>query len=77
MKLKAREIRQLSAPELKEKVSSLEEELFNLRFQASMGQLANPLRMRIVKKEIARTATVLREKKTGEKTAAPKTEVKK
>ena len=76
MKLKAHDIRQLSIPELKEKVGSLEEELFNLRFQATMGQLANPLRMRIVKKEIARVATILHEKKTGEKAAAPQTTAK-
>jgi large subunit ribosomal protein L29 len=73
MKMKARDIRQLSVKELAEKASTLEEELFNLRFQAKMGQLSNPLRLRIVRKDIARTRTVLQEKKRGEKaTAAPK-----
>jgi len=72
MKIKARDIRPLSTQELKEKVLSLEEELFNLRFQAKMGQLSNPLRMRIVKKELARTKTVIGEKKRDENTVAPK-----
>ena len=72
MKIKARDIRPLSTQELKEKVMGLEEELFNLRFQAKMGQLSNPLRMRIVKKELARTKTVICEKKRNEISVAPK-----
>ena len=61
--MKATEIRDLSVEEIKEKVHSLEEELFNLRFQAKMGQLSNPLQMKMVKRDIARTKTVLGEKK--------------
>ncbi len=59
--MKAIELRELSTEEVKEKLSEMEEELFNLRFQAKMGQLSNPLRMRIVKREIARVKTVLNE----------------
>ena len=59
--MKARELRELGKEEVKEKLSEMEEELFNLRFQAKMGQLSNPLRMRIVKREIARVKTVLHE----------------
>jgi len=59
--MKAVELRELSTEEVKEKLSELEEELFNLRFQAKMGQLSNPLRMRIVKRDIARVKTVLNE----------------
>lgn len=59
--MKAVELRELSTDEVKEKLSELEEELFNLRFQAKMGQLSNPLRMRIVKRDIARVKTVLNE----------------
>ena len=59
--MKAIELRELSTEEVKEKLSEMEEELFNLRFQAKMGQLSNPLRMRIVKREIARVKTVLHE----------------
>ncbi len=70
--MKTHEMRQLSAKELAERVAGLEEELFNLRFQAKMGQLSNPVRQRIVRKDIARTKTVLTEKTRTEKTAAPK-----
>ena len=59
--MKAIELRELSTEEVKEKLSEMEEELFNLRFQAKMGQLSNPLRMRIVKREIACVKTVLHE----------------
>ena len=40
----------------------LEEELFNLRFQAKMGQLSNPVRLRIVRRDIARVKTLLGDK---------------
>jgi len=59
--MKASELRELSIDEVKEKQSELEEELFNLRFQAKMGQLSNPLRMRIVKRDIARAKTIINE----------------
>jgi len=52
----------LSLKELQEKKSILEEELFNLRFQAKMGQLSNPVRMRMVKRDIARIETMTTEK---------------
>jgi large subunit ribosomal protein L29 len=75
MKLKARDLRTMTIKELGEKAASMEEELFNLRFQASMGQLSNPLRLRIVRKDAARVKTVLGEKIREEKAkaaAAPK-----
>ena len=55
------EIRNLSTAELTEKVAGLKEELFNLRFQLATGQLENPMRIREVKKTIARIKTVQRE----------------
>jgi large subunit ribosomal protein L29 len=61
--MKAKEIRELSQDELSKAIGSLEEELFNLRFQARLSQLTNPLRMRVVKRDIARYKTVLNEKK--------------
>ena len=70
--MKTHEMRQLTAKELTERAAGLEEELFNLRFQAKMGQLSNPLRLRIVRKDVARLNTVLTEKNRGEKTAAAK-----
>lgn len=59
--MKVKEIRALSAVEMDEKVVSLKEELFNLRFQHATGQLENPMRIREVKKTIARIKTVQRE----------------
>ena len=59
--MKVNEIRNLSTAELDEKVAGLKEELFNLRFQLATGQLENPMRIREVKKTIARIKTVQRE----------------
>ena len=60
--MKAALLRELSVAELKEKVDNLEEEHFNLRFQAKLGQLSNPLRLRVVRRDIARAATILNQK---------------
>ena len=59
--MKVNEIRNLSTAELTEKVAGSKEELFNLRFQLATGQLENPMRIREVKKTIARIKTVQRE----------------
>ena len=59
--MKASEIRELSNAELNEKLTELKEELFNLRFQHATNQLENPMRMKEVKKDIARIKTVLRQ----------------
>ena len=63
--MNADKIRGLSAEEQEEKLTSLKEELFNLRFQQATGQLENPLRIREVKKTLARIKTVLHETKRG------------
>ena len=60
--MKASELREFSIPELKEKLSELREELFNLRFLKSIHKLENPMRIRQVKRDIARILTILREK---------------
>ena len=59
--MKAKEIRDLSAEELNQKLASLKEELFSLRFQLATGQLENPMRIKDVKKTIARIKTIQRE----------------
>ena len=56
--MKVNEIRDLSAEELNQKLASLKEELFNLRFQLDTGQFENPMRIKEVKKTIARIKTV-------------------
>ena len=59
--MKVNEVRDMSAGELNQKLASLKEELFNLRFQLATGQLENPMRIKEVKKTIARIKTVQRE----------------
>ncbi len=59
--MKTNNIRDLSKEEVVRKVDTLKQELFNLRFQLATGQLDNPLRIRQVRRDIARTKTILRE----------------
>lgn len=59
--MKPAEIRDLSPVERDDKLKALKEELFNLRFQHATGQLDNPMRLRDVKKSIARIKTIQRE----------------
>ena len=60
--MKITEIRDLSAAELDSKLTGLKEELFNLRFQMATGQCENPMKIREVKKSIARIKTIQRQK---------------
>ncbi|QGU00786.1 LSU ribosomal protein L29p (L35e) [Candidatus Syntrophocurvum alkaliphilum] len=60
--MKAKQARELTDDELRKKVSDYKEELFNLRFQLATGQLDNPMRIRDVKKSIARCKTILRQR---------------
>ncbi len=64
--MKATEMRELSAAELSEKLSDLKAELFNLRFQHAVNQLENPMKLRDVKKDIARLKSILREKELAQ-----------
>ena len=57
----AADLRGLSRDELNSKVTELKEELFSLRFQSATGQLENPMRIKDVKKTIARIKTIQRE----------------
>jgi large subunit ribosomal protein L29 len=57
----AREMRALNEGELEHRLEEAREELFNLRFQNATGQLDNTARIKAVRQEIARTATLLRE----------------
>ncbi|MEN6463224.1 MAG: 50S ribosomal protein L29 [Syntrophomonas sp.] len=60
--MKAKLIRELTDEELTKKVIDYKEELFNLRFQLATGQLDNPMRIRDVRKNIARCKTILRQR---------------
>lgn len=65
MQMKAKELREMSNEELHRQLDELKEELFNLRFQLTVGQLDNPMRVRQVRKDIARIKTILRERELG------------
>ncbi len=60
--MKVNEIRDMSPDEQLEKIKSLKEELFNLRFQHATGQLENPMRLRELKRSIAQIKTIQRER---------------
>jgi len=59
------ELRELTDEDLTTKLRQAKEELFNLRFQSATGQLSNNHRLRVVRAEIARIYTVLRERELG------------
>ena len=59
--MKASELRKLSLEELNTKLVDLKAELFNLRFQHTINQLDNPLRLNAVRKDIARVKTLIGE----------------
>ena len=61
MKMKATEIRKMSAAELEAKLGDLKKDLFQLRLQHATNQLENPIRIAEVKKDIARVKTLIRE----------------
>lgn len=58
--MKAKELREMSIVELNDKLAELRSELFNLRFQLTVNQLENPMRINAVKKDIARIKTIVR-----------------
>ncbi len=60
--MKIKEIREKSNEELTKEVASLKEELYTLHFQQATGQLENPMRMREIRRTIARIKTVLTER---------------
>ncbi|HBE44813.1 MAG TPA: 50S ribosomal protein L29 [Deltaproteobacteria bacterium] len=65
--MKARELKELTNEELLKKKKDYKEELFNLRFRHSTGQLENNARMKLIKKDIARIETILRERELKKK----------
>ena len=60
--MKPKDIRELTHEELQAKLRTLKEELFRLRFQLATAQLENPMRVRQVRKDIARVHTIMRER---------------
>ncbi len=64
--MKINEIRSLSTKELEAKLSDLIQELFNLRFSHSTGNLPNNMQLHFLKKDIARVKTIIRERQLTE-----------
>lgn len=63
--MKASELRNMTTSEIEQNISSLKEELFNLRFQLATGQLETTSRIKQVRKDIARAKTILRQRELG------------
>ncbi|ACL03604.1 50S ribosomal protein L29 [Desulfatibacillum aliphaticivorans] len=59
--MKAKEIREMGADEIRRKIDDSTQEMFNLRFQHATGQLENTARLNKTKKEVARLKTILKE----------------
>ena len=78
--MKVLELNNLSIEELKRRLSDEQENLANLRFQLATSQLESPIRVRTVRKDIARIQTVLRQREAaaaaGQTTTTENTEVK-
>lgn len=64
--MRAKELREMTAQELNQKLNDLKGELFNIRFQLATGQLENPVKIKFVKKDIAKVKTVIREREIKE-----------
>ena len=63
--MKAKELKEMTTAELESKLAELKKDLFFLRMQHATNQLDNPLKINLVKKDIARIKTVIREKETA------------
>jgi large subunit ribosomal protein L29 len=65
--MKARELRELSEEELERQEVELKDQLFKLKFQHALGQLENAMKLRSIKKDIARIKTILGENRERKK----------
>ena len=65
--MKINKIREMSSPDLEKELSELKTELFKLRFSLATNSLDNPMRIKEVKKDIARVKTVLRQRELANK----------
>ncbi len=62
--MKVLEIREMTADDIRARVKELDDQLFRLRLQKSMGQLEAPAKVREIRRDLARIKTILREKET-------------
>jgi large subunit ribosomal protein L29 len=68
--IKATQIREMSASDITARIKELEEEQFRLEFRGATEVLSDPLRLRVIRRDIARLKTVLREQATAKAGAA-------
>lgn len=74
--MKAVEFNEITLDELKKRLSDEEETLANLRFQLATSQLESPIKVRTVRRDIARIKTVIRQREIAAAQKPAKTEVK-
>ena len=67
--MRAEEIREMGDEDIRARIAELEEERFRLRFRSATETLEDPLRLRSLRKDVARLKTVLRERELGGETA--------
>ena len=63
--MQASEIREMAPADIQARIAELEEERFRLRFRSATEQLEEPLRLRAIRRDVARLKTVLRQKELG------------
>jgi large subunit ribosomal protein L29 len=63
--MKARELKELTDDELRQKEKELTDQLFKIRFQHTLGQVENAMKLRNIRRDLARIKTILKEKETG------------
>ena len=68
--MQAEEIRELTDEDVLSRIAELEEERFSLRFRSATEELEDPLRFRVIRKDIARMKTILRERKAARSASA-------
>jgi large subunit ribosomal protein L29 len=68
--MKATDIREMAEADIRARIGELEEERFRLKFRSATETLEDPLRMRVIRRDVARLQTVLRERALGASRAA-------
>ncbi len=66
--MKTVELRNFSIEELKDKKNDFKSEIFNLKIQKATGKIENPSRLKILRRDVARIKTIIKESKIGVKT---------
>jgi large subunit ribosomal protein L29 len=69
--MQASEIREMTESDIQARITELQEERFRLRFRGATEQLEEPLRLRAIRRDVARLKTVLRQREMGEVATAP------